>query len=100
MYFHRYIARPFVHWLGVRGKPPVKVSANGACEKVYKKNKKPNHHEVLELSEHLGWSTREVERWFRLRRTKDQPTVLTKATECRYSYGLDLNNPLVVKNYS
>ena len=42
MYFHRYIARPFVHWLGVRGKPPVKVSANGACEKVYKKNKKPN----------------------------------------------------------
>lgn len=79
----RYIASPFVQWLGVKVKAPAKVTPNATCEKLFKQSKKLNYEKTVELAEHLGWSTREVQRWFRVRRMKDQPSILTKATENR-----------------
>lgn len=38
---------------------------------------------ILALAKQLDWSERQVERWLRLRRTQDKPSMLTKFCENR-----------------
>ena len=81
----RFIASPFARFLGVTDKPIVFVP-NTFCEKVYRTiTKSPNAQRVEGLSKQLGWSTREVKRWFKNRRQQSKPSLMKKATESRYN---------------
>ena len=82
--FVRFIATPLVRYLGVKDKPTVFVP-NTFCEKVYQTiSKSPNAERVEGLSKQLGWTTREVKRWFKNRRQQSKSSLLRKATESRY----------------
>lgn len=39
--------------------------------------------QIVGLSKQLDMSERQIERWLRLRKAQDKPTVLTKFCECR-----------------
>ena len=79
----RFIATPFARYLGVQDKPSVFVP-NTFCEKVYQTiSKSPNAERIEGLSKQLGWSTREVKRWFKNRRQQSKPSLMRKATESR-----------------
>lgn len=81
--FIRFIASPVVQYLGVKDKI-VTLVPNPFCEKVFQTiSKQPKHERIEGLSKQLGWSTVQVEKWFRHRRKQSQPSVLTKATETR-----------------
>lgn len=84
--FERFIASPFVRYLGVKDKHTVFVP-NTFCEKVYQTiSKSPNAERVEGLSKQLGWSTREVKRWFKNRRQQSKPSLLRKATESSWRF--------------
>ena len=79
----RFIATPFVRYLGVQDKPSVFVP-NTFCEKVYQTiSKSPNAERIEGLTKQLGWTTREVKRWFKNRRQQSKPSLMRKATESR-----------------
>lgn len=79
----RFIATPFARYLGVQDKPSLFVP-NTFCEKVYQTiSKSPNAERIEGLSKQLGWSTREVKRWFKNRRQQSKPSLMRKATESR-----------------
>lgn len=84
--FERFIAAPFARYLGVKDKPSVFVP-NTFCEKVYQTiSKSPNAERVEGLSKQLGWTTREVKRWFKNRRQQSKPSLMKKATESSWRF--------------
>lgn len=85
LFFHvvRFIAAPFLSYLGLEDKPSSFVP-NTFCEKVFQTiSKSPNEERVEGLSKQLGWSTYEVRRWFKNRRQQSKPSLMKKATESR-----------------
>ena len=79
----RFIATPLAGYLGVTEEPIVFVE-NTFCEKVYQTiSKCPNAERVEGLSKQLGWTPREVKRWFKNRRQQSKPSIMRKATESR-----------------
>ncbi|XP_032241469.2 ceramide synthase 6 isoform X2 [Nematostella vectensis] len=84
--FERLIASPFVQSLGVKDKK-INFTPNPFCEKVYQTiNKFPPSDRILGLSKQIGWTTREVERWFRHRRMQSKPSLLKKAKESSWRF--------------
>ncbi|XP_073236842.1 ceramide synthase 6-like [Porites lutea] len=84
--FEKFIATPFARYLGVQDKPSVFVP-NTFCEKVYQTiSKSPNAERIEGLSKQLGWSTREVKRWFKNRRQQSKPSLMRKATESSWRF--------------
>ena len=84
--FNRFIARPIVCCLGVKNKIVV-IEANPLCEKVYQSDgHSPAKDKVEHLCQQLGWSAKQVQRWFRRRRSSSRESVLNKATASRYPF--------------
>ncbi|XP_032236950.1 ceramide synthase 5 [Nematostella vectensis] len=84
--FENFIARPIVKFLGVKEKKPVKIRESDLCEQVYRKSRKPNKEQIQDLSSRLGWSTQEVEKWFRRRPAKYNLSPMRKATESSWRF--------------
>ncbi|XP_058964458.2 ceramide synthase 5 [Pocillopora verrucosa] len=84
--FERFIATPLAGYLGVTEEPIVFVE-NTFCEKVYQTiSKCPNAERVEGLSKQLGWTPREVKRWFKNRRQQSKPSIMRKATESSWRF--------------
>lgn len=86
LFFERFIATPFIHYLGLKDKPSSFVP-NTFCEKVFQTiSRSPNEERIEGLSKQLGWSTYEVKRWFKTRRQQLKPSLMRKATESSWRF--------------
>ncbi|KTF92703.1 hypothetical protein cypCar_00007979 [Cyprinus carpio] len=83
-FYERLIAVPLAEALGVKDKIHKRASHNPVLEKYYKTHSKhPTQANIKGVCKKLGWSERQVERWFRRRRNQDRPGVLKKFKEAR-----------------
>ena len=77
----RYVFRPLGVHLGLRDGPRRKVATNEVLEIAYTQRKNVEENKLQQLSEQLGMTTRQIERWFRVRRLQNKPTTLDKFAE-------------------
>ncbi|XP_013184238.1 ceramide synthase 5 isoform X3 [Amyelois transitella] len=88
---------PFGKSLGIKNTRPKKASNIPQLEAAYQKSSKIKHKQITALAKQLDLSERQVERWWRHRRSQDKPSTLVKFCEnawrClfylySFSYGL------------
>ncbi|XP_065206283.1 ceramide synthase 5-like [Planococcus citri] len=58
-----------------------KAPSNPVLEKAYKLSNKWSHKDIIGLSKHTDLSERQVERWLRLRKMQDKPSIIFKFSE-------------------
>ncbi|XP_075983648.1 ceramide synthase 5-like isoform X2 [Anticarsia gemmatalis] len=88
---------PFGRSLGIKNTRPKKAPINPKLEVAYQTAPKIKHKQICALAKQLDMTERQVERWWRLRRSQDKPSTLVKFCEnmwrCtfylyNFSYGL------------
>ncbi|XP_049879536.1 ceramide synthase 5-like isoform X3 [Pectinophora gossypiella] len=88
---------PFGKSLGIKNTRPKKAPNNPKLEAAYHSSPKIKHKQLCGLAKQLDMTERQVERWWRLRRSQDKPSTLVKFCEnmwrCtfylyNFSYGL------------
>ncbi|XP_041971777.1 ceramide synthase 5-like isoform X2 [Aricia agestis] len=93
----KYWFAPFGKSLGIRNTRSKKAPPNPTLEAAYQECTKIKHKQILGLAKQLDMSERQVERWWRLRRSQDKPSTLVKFCEnmwratfylCNFSYGI------------
>ncbi|CAG9126442.1 hypothetical protein JYU34_011678 [Plutella xylostella] len=93
----KYWFAPFGKSLGIKNTRPKKAPTNPKLEAAYQASPKIKHKQICALAKQLDMSERQVERWWRLRRSQDKPSTLVKFSEnmwrCtfylyNFSYGL------------
>ncbi|KAM3963874.1 ceramide synthase 5 [Aphomia sociella] len=93
----KYWFAPFGKSLGIKNTRPKKAPHNPKLEAAYQNSSKIKHKQITALAKQLDMSERQVERWWRLRRSQDKPSTLVKFCEnawrCtfylfNFSYGL------------
>uniref|UniRef100_A0A9J7ZFU3 Ceramide synthase 3b n=1 Tax=Cyprinus carpio carpio TaxID=630221 RepID=A0A9J7ZFU3_CYPCA len=90
-FYERLIAVPLAEALGVKDKIHKRASHNPVLEKYYKTHSKhPTQANIKGVCKKLGWSERQVERWFRRRRNQDRPGVLKKFKEASWRFAFYL----------
>lgn len=67
--------------LGIKNTRPKKAPHNPVLEKAYKHSKRWKHKEIQGLAKQTDMTERQVERWLRLRKGQNKPTILTKFCE-------------------
>ncbi|XP_052739048.1 ceramide synthase 5 isoform X1 [Bicyclus anynana] len=84
----KYIFAPFGKSLGIKNTRPKKAPNNPKLESAYAGSPKIKHKqlflskdEICALAKQLDMSERQVERWWRLRRSQEKPSKLTKFCE-------------------
>ncbi|XP_073764172.1 ceramide synthase 3 isoform X5 [Danio rerio] len=83
--FERLIATPLAASLGITEKTRHRVEHNTVLEQHFRtKSKNPGQADIDGLCKKCGWSSRQVERWFRRRRNQDRPGVLKKFREASW----------------
>ncbi|KAJ0173276.1 hypothetical protein K1T71_011452 [Dendrolimus kikuchii] len=91
----KYWYAPFGKSLGIKDTRPRKAPNNPKLEEAYKIN--PRLKQLAPLAKKLDMTERQVERWWRLRRSQDKPSTLVKFCEnvwkftfylCNFSFGL------------
>ena len=74
--------RPIGVHLGLREGQRRKANTNDILENTYAESKIVDDPSRLQgLSDQLGMTTRQIERWFRVRRLQNKPTTLDKFAE-------------------
>ena len=73
--------RPLGVHLGLREGQRRKAATNDVLESSYAKSKNVDPSCLEKLSQQLGMTTRQIERWFRVRRLQNKPTTLDKFAE-------------------
>uniref|UniRef100_A0A8C2FHQ4 Ceramide synthase 3b n=1 Tax=Cyprinus carpio TaxID=7962 RepID=A0A8C2FHQ4_CYPCA len=90
--YERLIAVPVAEALGVKDKIRMRASHNPILEKYYKTHSKnPTQADIKGVCKKLGWSERQVERWFRRRRNQDRPGLLKKFKEASWRFAFYLS---------
>ncbi|KAL1021559.1 hypothetical protein UPYG_G00014810 [Umbra pygmaea] len=79
--FERLIAKPCAHVLQIQPGVSRRAQPNAVLERVFASTTSPDPRRVEGLSKQLDWDIRKVQRWFRLRRNQDKPSILTKFSE-------------------
>jgi len=79
----RHFFRPFGIFLGLRATKRQPAATNDVLEECYEtgKGKIPRADSLTSLSQQLGMTVRQVERWFRIRRMQNKPSTLDKFSE-------------------
>lgn len=80
IFFERYILGPIGHAHGLKSVFK-KASPNPILEKAYKEKKSPSNDLLQKLSKQTDLTTRQVQRWFRIRRNQDRTPVFKKFCE-------------------
>ncbi|RVE49133.1 hypothetical protein evm_006254 [Chilo suppressalis] len=92
--FEKHVYGPFGKSLGIKDTRPRKAPDNPKLEAAYRAT--PRIRQMTALAKQLDMSERQVERWFRLRRSQDKPSTLTKFCEnlwkmtfyvCNFAFG-------------
>ncbi|KAF7238318.1 Ceramide synthase 2 [Varanus komodoensis] len=82
-----YVATPLAGLLNVKEKVRLKATPNPVLEKFYTSScKHPKQADVEALAKKSGYTTRQVERWFRRRRNQDRPSLLKKFRESSWRF--------------
>uniref|UniRef100_A0A673N6Q0 Ceramide synthase 2-like n=1 Tax=Sinocyclocheilus rhinocerous TaxID=307959 RepID=A0A673N6Q0_9TELE len=90
-FYERLIAVPLAEALGVKDKIRKRASHNPVLEKYYNTHSKhPTQADIKGVCKKLGWSERQVERWFRRRRNQDRPGLLKKFKEASWRFAFYL----------
>ncbi|XP_069505713.1 ceramide synthase 2-like [Ambystoma mexicanum] len=85
--FERYVALPLSRCLDVRQKSTAKAEPNRLLERFYTTESKcPTEVQVCSLSKQCDLRTRQVHRWFRLRRNQDRPSLTKKFCEASWRF--------------
>ena len=79
--YYRCVFRPIGVHLGLREGKRRKANTNDILETTYAKSKIVDPTSLQGLSDQLGMTTRQIERWFRVRRLQNKPTTLDKFAE-------------------
>ncbi|XP_030021916.1 ceramide synthase 6 isoform X2 [Manduca sexta] len=77
----KYWFAPFGKSLGIKNTRPKKALNNSKLELAYQSSPKIKHKQICALAKQLDMSERQVERWWRLRRSQDKPSTLVKFCE-------------------
>lgn len=66
-----------------------KAQSNAVLEKAYKASYKWSHKDIIGLSKQTDLSERQVERWLRLRKMQDKPSIIFKFSESWFVQMID-----------
>ncbi|CAB1329281.1 unnamed protein product, partial [Coregonus sp. 'balchen'] len=91
------VAKPCAHILQIQAGVSRRAQANAVLERVFTSTTSPDSWQIEGLSKQMDWDVRKVQRWFRLRRSQDKPSTLTKFCESMwrltfYTVSLDLGH--------
>ncbi|KAL0818512.1 hypothetical protein ABMA28_008959 [Loxostege sticticalis] len=78
---NKYWFAPFGMSLGIKNTRPKKAPNNPKLEAAYQVTPKIKHKQILALAKQVDLTERQVERWWRLRRSQDKPSNLVKFCE-------------------
>ncbi|KAF7655648.1 hypothetical protein LDENG_00053040 [Lucifuga dentata] len=86
--FERLVAKPCAHILQIQAGVSRQAQPNGVLERVYlSKTVHKAHSPDLEgLSKQLDWDVRKIQRWFRIRRNQDRPSLQKKFCESMWRF--------------
>ncbi|XP_062528890.1 ceramide synthase 6 isoform X5 [Bombyx mori] len=77
----KYWFAPFGKSIGIKNTRPKKAPNNPKLENAYQASSKLKHKQICALAKQVDLSERQVERWWRLRRSQDKPSTLVKFCE-------------------
>lgn len=85
--FEKYVALPLSRRLGIREKSRTKAEPNKVLENFYStQSKYPTEAEACSLSKQSDLRTRQVHRWFRVRRNQDRSSLTKKFCEANWRF--------------
>ncbi|KAG7267300.1 hypothetical protein CRUP_000298 [Coryphaenoides rupestris] len=84
--FERLVAKPCARILHIQAEVSRPPQSNVVLEKVYASRTSPDEKQMDGLSKQLDWDVRKIQRWFRLRRNQDKPSVLKKFSESMWRF--------------
>uniref|UniRef100_A0A8P4KFA7 Ceramide synthase 5 n=1 Tax=Dicentrarchus labrax TaxID=13489 RepID=A0A8P4KFA7_DICLA len=87
--FERLVAKPCAHILQIQAGVPRRAQPNDVLERVYQSKTPPDTRQLEGLSKQLDWDVRKIQRWFRVRRNQDRPSIQKKFCEsiqCWHNY--------------
>ncbi|CAL8259128.1 ceramide synthase 5 [Gadus morhua] len=84
--FERLVAKPCAQILHIQADVSRPPQSNAVLEKVYGSRTSPDEKQLAGLSKQLDWDVRKIQRWFRLRRNQDKPSLLKKFSESMWRF--------------
>ncbi|KAG7521426.1 ceramide synthase 5-like [Solea senegalensis] len=84
--FERLVAKPCAHILQIQAGVPRQAQPNAVLEKLYQSKTSPDTRQLDGLSKQLDWDVRKIQRWFRVRRNQDRPSLQTKFCESMWRF--------------
>ncbi|XP_033762734.1 ceramide synthase 2-like isoform X2 [Pecten maximus] len=84
--YERCLVVPFAKYMGLTFKKTYRVERNPTLEAVYVTDKYPEQELVQELSKKTSLPERQIQRWFRHRRSQDIPGRMKKFRECSWHF--------------
>ncbi|XP_026333817.1 ceramide synthase 5-like isoform X2 [Hyposmocoma kahamanoa] len=88
----KYWFAPFGKSLGIKHTRPKRAPNNPKLEAAYLASPKIKHKQLCGLAKQLDMTERQVERWWRLRRSQDKPSTLVKFCENMWRFTFYLYN--------
>lgn len=79
--FERLVAKPCARLLQIQEGVPRRVQRNDVLERVHNSKTCPDTKQLEGLSKQLDWDVRKIQRWFRIRRNQDRPSLQKKFCE-------------------
>lgn len=84
--FERLVAKPCAHILQIQAGEPRKAQPNDVLERMYQSKTCPDTRQLDGLSKQLDWDVRKIQRWFRVRRNQDRPSMQKKFCESMWRF--------------
>ncbi|XP_029361917.1 ceramide synthase 5-like isoform X1 [Echeneis naucrates] len=84
--FERLVAKPCAHILQIQAGVPRRAQPNPILEQLYQSKACPDTRQLEGLSKQLDWDVRKIQRWFRIRRNQDRPSMQKKFCESMWRF--------------
>ncbi|KAE8293600.1 Ceramide synthase 5 [Larimichthys crocea] len=84
--FERLVAKPCARILQIQAGVPRRAQPNDVLERVYRSKPSPDTRQLEGLSKQLDWDIRKIQRWFRVRRNQDRPSMQKKFCESMWRF--------------
>ncbi|XP_044207627.1 ceramide synthase 5-like isoform X1 [Thunnus albacares] len=84
--FERLVAKPCAHILQIQAGVHRQAQPNAVLERVYQSKTCPDTRQLEGLSKQLDWDVRKIQRWFRIRRNQDKPSMQKKFCESMWRF--------------
>lgn len=84
--YERLVAKPCSRLLHIQAEGPRQAQPNDVLEKMYRSKACPDSKQLEGLSKQLDWEVRKIQRWFRIRRNQDRPSMQKKFCESMWRF--------------